>query len=118
MIEIRLSECLTSHQSQQCHRAADPRLPHRVLAIGTGPSDAVRLVETSGELGRYACLSWCWGRSLPLRTVSDNLISHKIEIPWAQLPTAFQDTISITRRLRIPYIWIDALCIVQNDKRD
>lgn len=35
-----------------------------------------------------------------------------------KLPKTFQDAISITRKLNIPYIWIDSLCIVQDDNED
>ena len=69
-------------------------------------------------LGKYTCLSWCWGKSLPLRTVTSNLARHKVGISWSQLPVAFQDAIRISRRLGIPHLWIDALCIIQDDRTD
>jgi Heterokaryon incompatibility protein (HET) len=34
------------------------------------------------------------------------------------LPTVFQNAISICRRLRIQYLWIDKLCIIQHNKED
>jgi hypothetical protein len=42
----------------------------------------------------------------------------KRNIPWNQLSKTFQDAITITRKLGIQYIWIDSLCIVQDDKED
>lgn len=39
-------------------------------------------------------------------------------IPWDKLPSTFQDAITVTRRLGIAYIWIDSLCIVQDDAQD
>ncbi|KAF2877943.1 heterokaryon incompatibility protein-domain-containing protein [Massariosphaeria phaeospora] len=34
------------------------------------------------------------------------------------LPRVFQDTIELAQRLHVAYVWIDASCIVQNDKED
>ncbi|KAJ9621625.1 hypothetical protein H2203_007114 [Taxawa tesnikishii (nom. ined.)] len=35
-------------------------------------------------------------------------------IPWANLSRTFQDAVTIALRLRIEYLWIDSLCIVQH----
>ena len=40
------------------------------------------------------------------------------EIPHKSLPQIFQDVIIITRSLGLQYIWIDALCIIQDDSLD
>lgn len=107
------------HDMDTCRQNGNSSLlPHRVIAIGQASGDPVSLLETSGARGRYACLSWCWGQVLPLRTTKADLTTHKCEIPWSQLPLAFQDAINLARRLAIPYVWIDALCIVQDDARD
>ncbi|AEO57406.1 hypothetical protein MYCTH_2303536 [Thermothelomyces thermophilus ATCC 42464] len=34
------------------------------------------------------------------------------------LPTTFSDAIHLSRALGIPYLWIDSLCIIQDDKAD
>ena len=34
------------------------------------------------------------------------------------MPRTFREAIQLTRRLGIAYLWIDALCIVQDDKDD
>lgn len=39
-------------------------------------------------------------------------------IPENTLPQTIQDAIVLTRALGIPYIWIDALCIIQNNAQD
>lgn len=111
-----LETCLTSHQ--KCTGVEEPYLPTRVLAIGRKESDPISLLETRGARGRYVCLSWCWGKALPLTTTRDNIAALKANVPWSQLPPAFQDAIEISRHLGINYLWIDALCIVQGDKLD
>jgi len=51
-------------------------------------------------------------------TTKKNLASHKLGIEWHTLPKSFQDAITITRNLEKRYLWIDSLCIVQDDKND
>lgn len=78
------------------------------------------LVETQGSKGLYATLSHCWGPpgKHPLSTTRSNLASRTQGIPWNELPNTFQDTIMVTRSVGISYIWIDSLCIVQDDAED
>jgi hypothetical protein len=40
------------------------------------------------------------------------------QIAWKDLPPLFEDAITISRNLGIYHLWIDALCIVQDDKKD
>lgn len=36
-------------------------------------------------------------------------------IPWFELPKTFQEAIALTRKLGVRYLWIDSLCIIQDD---
>jgi hypothetical protein len=40
------------------------------------------------------------------------------EVPWECLTRTFQDAITVCRQLKIPHIWIDSLCIVQDSSDD
>jgi hypothetical protein len=40
------------------------------------------------------------------------------EIPHCHLTKTFQDAIAIARSLGIAYLWIDSLCIIQDDAED
>lgn len=101
-----------------------PFLPTRVLDLGdpSAPMDAeptVRLHETGGlQRGRYATLSHCWGRSQHLRTLTSNRQGFMEKIVWAELPRTYADAARVTRALGIRYLWIDSLCIVQDDTSD
>lgn len=46
------------------------------------------------------------------------LDAHLRDIPWASIPQTFQDAIKVVRKLGIRYIWINSLCIIQNDADD
>jgi hypothetical protein len=40
------------------------------------------------------------------------------DVPVEQLPKTIQDALHITRTIGERYLWVDALCIVQDDKID
>lgn len=53
-----------------------------------------------------------------LKLTRDELHRFQEGIPIDSLPQTFQDAIGIARRLRIRYIWIDSLCIIQQSDND
>lgn len=67
---------------------------------------------------RYVCLSHCWGKSNLNRTLTSNLTANLEGIPVQKLSATFQQAIEVTRSLGLRYIWIDSICIVQDDVED
>ncbi|PQE10453.1 hypothetical protein CJF30_00010436 [Rutstroemia sp. NJR-2017a BBW] len=68
---------------------------------------------------RYVALSYCWGSfGLPLKTETNTLEDRLRGIPIQDMPQCFQDAIKVTRIIGLRYIWIDSLCIIQNDEKD
>ncbi|KAG4425138.1 hypothetical protein IFR04_001705 [Cadophora malorum] len=60
-----------------------------------------------------------WGDTSTILTTTKGTIEQRIRgISFRDLPTTFQDAVQITRALGIRYLWIDSLCIVQDDKDD
>ena len=49
------------------------------------------------------------------KTTPNNYKDNLKNIPWTNLPATFQNAITICRYLNIEHIWIDSLCIVQNE---
>jgi len=81
--------------------------------------DRVRLVEGDfGDYLEYATLSHCWGNIKFLMLEKSNIEVLKNEIPLEALSQTFKDAIEIARELGFAYIWIDSLCIVQDDPED
>ncbi|OCL14193.1 HET-domain-containing protein [Glonium stellatum] len=117
-----LEDCLENHSS--CSSQDDCALPTRVVNVGLISDDDLKyqqpfLFEPSGASGRYVALSYCWGKNAnTVTTTSETFQAHKQCIEMDSLPKTIQDAITITRSLRIPYIWIDALCIIQGDPSD
>jgi hypothetical protein len=97
------------------------RLPTRVLKVRFKKNDwpEVRLVETgSKKYAQYACLSHRWGNTSFIQTTRQNIERWKAGIPWSELPRTFQDALMVTLSLATDYLWIDSLCIVQDDRLD
>jgi hypothetical protein len=94
--------------------------PSRLVDVEAfhGSSSDVRLIDNDGTAERYTTLSYCWGKTRTFITTSRSLRLRQVRIRYKYLPKTFRDAIEITRQLGIRYIWIDALCIVQDDRRD
>ncbi|RYP13316.1 hypothetical protein DL767_010802 [Monosporascus sp. MG133] len=103
---------------------APPLLPSRVLDIGTGTdndSALIKLIDCTsptGRRGHYACLSHCWGSATTMTTTRESYVSRTSGIPLSDLPATFRDAVVIARKLRLRYLWIDSLCIFQDDQDD
>lgn len=120
-----LHHCLDHHEACKLREPEwEFDLPSRVLSITDDAPGAegisVKLVESKDLSGRYCALSHCWGprEKRPLRTTKKNLTDHLASIAWDNLPLLFRDAITLTWSLGIEYLWIDSLCIVQDDMQD
>ncbi|KAI1259834.1 heterokaryon incompatibility protein-domain-containing protein [Xylariaceae sp. FL1019] len=92
--------------------------PTRVLDLEALGPEKVRLVYGAKLQGRYVALSHCWGKARIVRTVQATLAQFMRSIDVASLNKTFQDAIMVTRRLGLRYLWIDSLCIIQDDVAD
>ncbi|KAI0802920.1 heterokaryon incompatibility protein-domain-containing protein, partial [Xylaria sp. FL0064] len=124
-----LSDCEVTHSScsSRLSSSFDGILPTRLIDIGTDSDPVVRLIRTEepqlSSCTRYVALSYCWGKpSLAkpqLVTTIATISQHQAGISTSSMPQTFQDLIALVRRLRLArYIWIDALCIIQDDLAD
>jgi uncharacterized Zn-finger protein len=105
-----ISICTNHHA--RCSDGSLTLLPTRLIDVFKCSPD-VALVDSKGQVGRYVCLSHCWGESKLIITKKSNLERHKDQISFSTLSKTFQDAVEFTRRLEIRYIWIDSLCILQ-----
>jgi hypothetical protein len=116
-IKSWITECETNHPD--CKTPCVVQLPTRVIDVNpTRKGLRPFLLESNGLLGRYAALSYVWGTSLPLKVTKATLESFKSGIAWSSIPKTLQDAMTITHRLGLRYIWIDALTIIQDDDQD
>jgi hypothetical protein len=109
-------QCSSDHS---CISTVKNNLPNRLLDVMHGGVEPdVVLAETAGQSGHYICLSYVWGDKAQLMTKVANLEEHKKCIPVQNLPKTATEAIEITRRIGVRWLWIDALCIIQDDRRD
>ncbi|KAI1136507.1 HET-domain-containing protein [Hypoxylon sp. FL0543] len=121
MVNKWIQTCHEAHPD--CSRPDDEFMPTRLIQVGPEGADTVRLINSRGaELQdrRYVALSHCWGLSMPhcAQTFRETLTEHLERIRLSNLTKTFVDTIMIARRLRIPFVWIDSLCILQDSRDD
>ncbi|KAI1323404.1 heterokaryon incompatibility protein-domain-containing protein [Xylariaceae sp. FL0255] len=95
--------------------------PSKLIYLGTGSWIQPQLQLTYGlPLAAYATLSHCWGypfEHLILKNESINAFLETIPLSELRSKTFFQ-AMTTARRLGIYYIWIDSLCIIQDDHED
>lgn len=51
-------------------------------------------------------------------TTTSSLVDRKRGIDLEVMPKTFQDAVKVTRKLGFRYLWIDSLCIIQDDAED
>ena len=96
-----------------------PLLPTRVIEIET--DGQARITETKGMRAEYLTLSYCWGQGKRMlctrRSGLYKLFKQKLPLDDT-MPKAFRDALQVTRSVGYRYLWIDALCIIQDDTDD
>jgi hypothetical protein len=70
----------------------------------------------------YVTLSYVWGRSQQFTTtqaiVEQLEQTHGLDEVRGKIPRTIQDAIELTVTLQQRYLWVDALCIVQDDEEE
>ncbi|KAI7777507.1 l-serine dehydratase [Diaporthe eres] len=96
-------------------------MPKRLLHINN--DHHATLVETTNGSKHanaiYAALSYCWGGDQKFKAKRSNLpLLMDSRFLIASLPVVLRETIGLCRKLGLLYLWIDALCIIQDDEDD
>ncbi|OCL06985.1 HET-domain-containing protein, partial [Glonium stellatum] len=123
MVRNWLSLCGTWH-GDSCNNT-------EMLEVDTHPADeisAFRFVDVIDNClvhgrsnSKYAALSYVWGRARFFRTLRENV--EKLQKPGAfklpefidKIPWTIRDAIEAVREIGLRYLWVDSLCIVQDD---
>ena len=100
-------------------------MPARLIDVGHSEDPAqTRLIvcKEKGGVLPYMTLSHRWplGRQAQtlVKLTKNTLQTMKMELPVSSLNIKFQQAILVTRRLGMKYLWIDALCILQDDNQE
>lgn len=132
-----IKDCDNNHEGcspavkRLCNNETTYYLLTRMIDVGdTIGNKHPRLVITSemparaleDEPPKYMALSYCWGKldaeSKLLKTTNDTICSRTEKIEMTSMPQTFQDAVKVARKLGIQYLWIDSVCIIQDNARD
>ena len=117
-VKAWLSTCTQKHE--KCPRPSLPQ-PKRLLDLAHPKlsQDSIRLTDSS-DLAKasYVALSYKWGNINDHETASINLAKRLTKIPITDLPAVIRDAVYVTRECDIRFMWVDALCICQDDKEE
>jgi len=75
-------------------------------------------ITTAKDTMRYVALSYCWGTDDSMKLTSAVLKDWKEVIQFSLLPKTLKDVVICARRLGLRYLWVDRLCIIQDDEMD
>lgn len=111
----------------------NPSLPTRLIYLDM-PGDSSlshagdmslqpRLISTDGKEYsdcRYITLSYRWPEDFPIEAKStrENIREQMRGLNTSRLPQMFNDVFQVAIRTGISYVWIDSLCILQDDRED
>ncbi|PVH68919.1 HET-domain-containing protein [Cadophora sp. DSE1049] len=110
-----LNRCLMLHEG--CKSSQSHRIPTRLLFLGDGNTRLI-LSHELDVCPEYATLSHCWGSLSFLTLKKSNVAGFQENVPVQALTKTFQDAIRITFYLGLEYLWVDSLCIIQDDIDD
>ncbi|KAF2500859.1 HET-domain-containing protein [Lophium mytilinum] len=119
-LRSQLRTCRENHQA--CRQKSDLGKgwqPSRLLEIGGAEHDTVYLRNGDRVTSQpYFTLSHCWGNMKPIQLTRETEVSLRTGILVENLPKTFRDAILITRKLLVHWLWIDSMCIFQDDLQD
>lgn len=113
--------CQSEHKT--CRRLANKTAPHflptRLIDITGDPRLIISQQDNRAERPtRYTTVSHRWGQANMPRLLRSNIEELQAHIHSSYLTPVFRDAVTVTRQLGFDYVWIDALCIVQDDIED
>ena len=122
LVRTWLAKCTKTHP--KCRGDWHFEKPTRLIDVGLNDDSRKCYLYTTDVwtdmFTEYATLSHCWGNDTTqmVRLKHMNMEQMQQTIDVSSLSQTFKDAIEIARGLNIPYIWIDALCIIQDSVDD
>jgi hypothetical protein len=95
-------------------------MPNRLIDVGDTSSMHITLrgQSTIPLNSKYMTLSHCWGSHVTIKLQTSTLASMSHGLHLADLPKTLQEAVQVTRHVGVRYLWIDALCIIQDSDED
>lgn len=112
-----LSRCEEHHS--HCGGLEPKVMPHRVIEIQDYKTPRVRVIDSRDMHEKYVCLSHRWCPETKVASLlRGNFADYTERVPDAALYPLLKDTILIAGILSVKFLWIDCLCIIQDDPED
>lgn len=116
----------SNHHGPSCYQKFGAKSALRSPFSGLG---TVRFIDVKKRclverhrFSNYITLSYVWGTATSFRLTKANRIPlmqpNAIMDVWDLLPKTIQDAITVAQILGQRYLWVDALCLIQNDPQD
>lgn len=107
--------CREEHEKACSVTLTEP--PTRLIEVSDEQS--YRVVQSSAtKPTEYCALSYQWGGPQEFQLSSHTFADLSEGFAPSELPQAIADAAKVARSLSIPYLWVDALCILQDDPED
>lgn len=95
------------------------KAPRKLRVIDVNSMSLVLLPREA----KYIALSYCWAQSTRSYTtttlnIADLQMRSSLSGVWDLLPGTIQDAIDFVREISQEFLWVDALCIIQDDDKD
>ena len=113
-ILLAIAKCEESHESCRAQRHNN-REYFQLRLI-----DAVeKKIVSASSNEKYFALSYVWGKVDMLvastATIAELGVRNGLEKYWNEIPRVIQDAMHITQALKCRYLWVDTLCILQDN---
>ncbi|PQE13756.1 heterokaryon incompatibility protein [Rutstroemia sp. NJR-2017a BVV2] len=120
-VRERLDICHTQHFNCRVLRdRLPPGRPSRLLYICDNRSTEFKVVPMAGRaIPPYVALSYCWGDGIQVGVCTTANLSTLLEgMDLCELPLTIRDAVQVATASGISWLWVDRLCIVQDDPQD
>ncbi|KAI1737804.1 HET-domain-containing protein [Xylaria scruposa] len=115
-----LQQCRTKHTTcnELRQKVSSYRLPKYMVDLDLGYIGKISIVETNGKNMPYAILTYCWGQDSTIleaiNTTSKNIQQRFTGFNLSTMPKTIRDAAEVAHALGLRYLWVDALCIQQD----
>jgi hypothetical protein len=117
-----VKNCAANHERCQPESLPSPHqfIPTRLIDVGTTTEAPVRLCIRGEDPigGPYVTLSYTGNTASVKGLRTCNIDEMRMSITQDDLPKIFKQAIQVARTLGVRYLWIDALCVVQDIPAD
>jgi hypothetical protein len=114
-----LEDCQKTHKVCNSSLKRGHQLPTRLIYVGSDWHNThLYLSKDLPEDTAYMTLSHCWWKISIIRLLKKNLETFQRQLPYQSLTKTFRDAIGVARQFGVRYLWIDSLCIIQDDEED